>query len=95
MTELTRWIFAQGGMVVILLLGIACFFRYVVPAFQKIEEKHEAALKEQIEEHRKRADAERAAFLGTIEKLAQAHEAAVNRMVSAVDRLAERLEQRN
>ena len=94
MGEASQWLFQQGGMVVLLILGAIFFFRTVVPAFQKIEEKHEETLRGQITEHRLRADSERAAFLGTIEKLASTHEAAVNRVVSSVDRLAERIERR-
>lgn len=94
MAEATQWIFQQGGMVVLLILGFLFFFRYVVPAFQKIEEKHETTLRAQIAEHRERADAERSAFLGTIEKLASTHEAAVSRVVNSVDKLAERIERR-
>jgi hypothetical protein len=106
MQQILEWVLQQGGMVVILLIGILFFFRFIIPAFQGLQEKHETLLQEQIKEHRQRMDLERGQFVETLRHvvethkatvaiIAAAHEAALQQVVKSVDMLAARVERRS
>ena len=80
--ELIQWVVQQGPVVVIMLLFILGFFRYVVPAFQKIQDKHDENLKQQSAEHRERADKQLATFERALANVVETHERAIDKLIA-------------
>lgn len=74
----------QGPVVLVIVLGILGFFKFVIPAFQRLQEQHTSLLHEQIEEHRARSDKKDIQFLDTIKEVAATHERVVQNILAKV-----------
>ena len=83
---MNQWIFAQGGMVVILVLVIIGFFRFVIPMYTRQQERNEEVLRTTIQDHKERADRQHVVFTETIKEVAASHERAIEKVIKAFER---------